>query len=432
MREWVAGLVGVVAGASVLVAVLGLLASLPVVLWRMLQVLANREWVPFSYNWRSLVRRNVTTLATLFGLVLVVFVLTSVLMFAEGIQSTLAATGRPVNVKVFRKSVSKESQSWVTEQQLQMLLAAEGVARDGLGKPLASPELLVLIWANHAGTTDPDAGANLSLRGVHPEAFVLNPPRSLQGRRFATGRDEIIIGKALVERFEGARLGSSMSFAGRQWRVVGVMDHGGTAHDSEVWGEFELMAGTFRRGVVSVNLVVRDEDGFRALSRRLSNDPQLNELRARRETEYWRSLGGNYVEFVQILGTAVGVIFSFGAILGAMNTMYAQVSARARELGTLRAIGFKPRAVLTSMVIESMMLAFVAGVIGVAAASALGNFQFKLTTVATLTEITYAFHLSPKIAFGCVGFAVLMGYAGGLLPALRASRMRILDAVRAD
>ena len=432
MQEWVAAGMGALAGASVVAMGLGLLVSLPVVSWRMCRVLVGREWVPITYNLRSLVRRKVTTGATLFGLVLVIFVLTSVLMLAAGIQNTLASTGNSMNVKVLRKSVNNEGQSWVTGDQVQLLAAAEQVARNGDGKPRLSPELIVLIWAPHAGSSDPDDGANLTLRGVYPDAFELHPPRGLEGRRFKPGTDEIIIGKALVGRFQGANLGGEMNFVGRQWRVVGVADHRGTAHDSELWGEFDQMSMTFRRGVASVNLELADRDAFVSLTTRLATDPQLNELVAKREAEYWRSLGGDYVEFVQLLGSVVGLIFSFGAILGAMNTMYGQVSARTRELGTLRAIGFKSRAILTSIVLESVLLAFVAGVIGVAAASVLGLFQFRLTTLSTLTEIVYGFHLSPWIALGCVGFAVFMGYAGGLLPALRASRMQIVDAIRAD
>jgi putative ABC transport system permease protein len=432
MQELVAMALGAVAGTSVLAGVVGVAVSLPVVCWLALRVVANREWVPASYTIRSLARRNVTTAAALSGLMLVVFVLTAVLMFAGGIQRTLASTGRPLNVKVLRKSVLNESQSWVTEHQTHLLGTSEDVARRSDGRPLVSPELLVLVWASHAGTSDPDAGANLSVRGVRPEAFELNPPSRIEGRRFAVGADEVIIGKALVGRFEGARLGGSMSFAGRQWRVVGVMDHGGTALDSEIWSEFHLMSDTFHRGIASVNLLLRDRDSLTTLTTRLTTDPQLNELRVTREGEYWRSLGGKYVEFVQILGITLALLFSFGAVLGAMNTMYAQVAARTREIGTLRAIGFKPRAVLASVLAESMLLGLVAGMLGIAAASALSRIQFELTTAATLTEITYRFHLSPQIAFGCLLFAVLMGYAGGLLPALRASRMPIIDALRAD
>lgn len=158
------------------------------------------------------------------------------------------------------------------------------------------------------------------------------------------------------------------------------------------------------------------------MSARLANDPQLNELTARREVEYWRSLGGSYVEFVKLIGGVVGLIFSFGAMLGAMNTMYAQVAARTREFGTLRALGFEPRAILTAIVLESVLLAAIAGTLGVAAASLLGQVQFKLTTVSTLPEIAYTFQLSPTTALGCFCFAMLMGYSGGLLSSERGSR----------
>jgi putative ABC transport system permease protein len=432
MQEWVASVIGALAGASALTVAAALLGSMPVVFYVAFQVVIRREWVPLTYNLRSLMRRKVSTFASFFGVALVVFVVTSVLMLAAGIQNTLASTGDPMNVKVLRKSVTTEGQSWLDDEQIQLLAANEHVARSGEGKPLFSRELVVVVWASHAGSSDPDDGANLSVRGVYPEAFVLHSPRRLEGRMFNAGTDEIVIGQWLVGRFDGAHLDGVMRFAGREWHVVGVADHRDTAHGSEIWGDFEQMSITFRRGAGSVSFALTDRDAFSTLSDRLASDPKLRGLGARWEAEYWESLGGNYVEFVQLLGSLVGLIFAFGAILGAMNTMYAQVVARTRELGTLRAIGFKPRAVLTSMVFESVVLALAAGGAGILAASLLAGTQFTLTTATTLTEIVYGFHLSPAIAVGSLGFASLIGYAGGLLPALRAARMPITDAVRAD
>jgi putative ABC transport system permease protein len=432
IQSWLAVAIGSLSAAALAVVVLGLVVSLPAICWLSLRVLSRREWVPLSYNLRSLGQRKVTTAATLLGLSLVVFVLTSVLMIAAGIEHMLESTGDPLNVKVFRKSVWAEGMSWVNEEQLNLLRADERVAQSPQGVPRASPEALVLVWAQYAGMTDPDAGANLSFRGVTELGFELHRPRQFEGREPSPGSDELVIGKGLIGRFAGAALGESMSFAGRSWKVVGVMDQAGSVHDSELWGDIEQVGQTFRRGVVSVTLGLKDADAFSALVDRLAVDPQLNELQARREAEYWRSLGADYAEFVRILGGFVGLIFSFGAVLGAMNTMYSHVAARTRELGTLRAIGFKPRAILISLLTESLLIASLAGVLGVAAASLLQTVQFKMLTVKTLTEMVYRFHLSPALALACLGFAVLMGYAGGLLPAFRASQMRIVDALRAD
>jgi len=231
-----------------------------------------------------------------------------------------------------------------------------------------------------------------------------------EGRMFATGQHEVLLGKALVGRFAGAALGGKMTFADREWTVVGIADHRGTAHDSEVWGDIQVMAPTFERGYSTATLALTDRAQLDGISAALATDPAKSELLAKREVDYWRALSQQSVEFVSLLGAAVGVIFAFGAVLGALDTMYAQVSARARELGTLRAIGFKPRAILVSLVLEGVLHALGAGVLGVLAASLLENMSFELS----------------------LGFAMSMGYAGGLLPALRAARLPIVNAVRAD
>lgn len=432
MLAWVALGAGVLMATLVSLLGVGLAASLPVVLWRAAAVIVRREGVPLVYNVRSLRRRGVTTLATLAGLVLVIFLLTSVLMLAAGIEHSLGSTGNGENVKVWRKAVRVEGMSWISGEQLQLLSAAPQVALTAEGKPRISPEALVLVWAAHTDMRDPDDGANLTFRGITPDAFEVHPPRALEGRRFNPGTNEVMVGKALVGRFEGARLGGTLSFAGRDWPVVGVADQAGTAHDSEVWGDIDQIAATFRRGTASLTLTLKSADDYASFAEALQTDSRLSELQAKREGEYWQAMGGDYPKFVRLLGGVVGLIFSFGAILGAMNTMYAQVSARTSELGTLRAIGFKPRAILTSLVFESVLLALFAGVIGVGAAAILQSVRFTMTTVQTLTEMVYRFHLSPGLALSCVAFSALMGYAGGLLPAWRAARMPIVEAVRAD
>jgi putative ABC transport system permease protein len=430
--DLIAAGVGLVAAAALLVALLGLLLSLPLVGVRAAQVLLGREWIPLVYNLRSLAWRKLTTLATGFVLALVVFVFTAVSMLALGIQHTLASSGDPRNVKLIRSSALSEWTSWIDEEELQRAAALPGLAPDENGNPLISGEMVVLIWAARQGALDPDDGTNLSVRGVHPVAFRVHPLRGVTGERFQPGTNQIMIGKALVGRFVGAQLGGTMSFADHDWQVVGILDHGGNAQDSEIWGDIEVMAPVFHRGYCTATLALRDPSGFDALKGAVIANTGLPELLVKREVDYWKALSENYVGFVRLLGGVVTVIFSFGAILGALNTMYAQVSARTREIGTLRAIGFKPRAILVSVVSESVLLSLAAGVLGVLCASLLGSMTFELTTVQTLSEITYGFHLSPGLALACLGFAGLMGYAGGLLPALRAAKMPIVDAVRAS
>lgn len=432
LTDLIAGGVGVLAAAVVAVALLGLGASLPLVGWRAAQVLWRREWIPLVYTWRSLGRRKLMTLATALVLALVVFVFTAVSMLALGIQHTLASTGGEQNAKVLYQNALSEWTSWLSPDQLAQLQTLPGIAQDGAGNPLVSGEMVVLIWASRQQAKDPDDGANLSVRGVQPVAFEAHPLRIMSGRQFQPGTQQIIIGKALVGRFAGAELGARMSFADRDWEVVGIADHGGTAHDSEIWGDFEVMAPTFRRGYSTATLVLDEQADLAEIAAVMQGTPMLAQHLVKREVDYWHALSQDYVGFVRLLGSAVAIIFSFGAILGALNTMYAQVAARTREIGTLRAIGFKGRAILTSLLLESVLLSSAGGVFGVLAASLLSRVSFNLTTVQTLSEITYGFHLSPELAALCVGFAALMGYAGGLLPAVRAARMRIVDAVRAS
>ncbi len=432
MMDLLAIAVGSLAGGTLLVLLGGLLLSLPVVLVQTVQVTVRREGLPVIYSLRSLGRRKVTVAATFSVLALVVFVFTAALMLAEGVRHTLEATGNPLNVKMLRENSISEGTSWLTEEQLRQLSVAPGVASDGSGKPLVSGELVVLIWAARRNATGPNDGANLTVRGVHPVAFNVHPARSLTGRQFSTGAQEIVIGRSLAGHFEGAELGGTMTFADDHWKVVGIADHGGTAHDSEVWGDIEVMSTTFKRSLTTATVRLTDVSAFDQFAAALEMSSRQVELVPKREAEYWRELSESYVGFVTLLGSVVGLIFSFGAILGTLNTMYAQVAARTRELGTLRAIGFKRRAILTSIVLESVLLSLAAGAVGVLAASLLGRSEFRLTTVETLSEITYRFHLTPEIVLGCLTLSALMGYAGALLPAMRAARIPIVSAVRAE
>lgn len=385
------------------------------------------------YNVRSLLERRVTTSATLAGLALVTFVLTAALMLAGGMRRTMATTGDPLVLKVLQRGSPNELTSHVPTDRAQLLAAAPEAALDANGTPLASAELVVPALVTRAAARSASDSTSLGVRGVSEMAFKLRPQPHIQGRMFAAGVDEILIGRSLVGRFKGAELGGRMAFGGRQWAVVGIADHGGTAYDSELWGDFHQISAAFRRTQTVVNVAAKDAESLQALTARIDSDPTLNSLEAHRETTYWSRLSGRHVRFVTLLGIMVASLFAFGAILGAMNTMYAQVAARSREVGTLRSLGFKPRAILVSLVLESSLLALVSGAIGVALAALLLNgVELSLTTQEIQNEMSYGFHLAPLTALGCLMFACLMGYAGGLLPALRAARMPLVDAIRAD
>jgi ABC-type lipoprotein release transport system permease subunit len=423
---------GAVLGAALLGVTLGLVGSALAVSGMALTLLVRRDWVPPVYNLRSLTVRKVTSTLTGLGLALVVFVFTSVLMLADGINKTLVATGAPDNVKVLRKGSHNEVQSGVTPDLARLLEAAPEIAVGADGKPVASSELTVLIFAQKEGAASEFEGSNLTVRGVGPAAFELHRGVQIDGRRAQPGTSEIMIGKALVGRYQGMRAGGQVRFARRDWTVVGVIDSHGSAYDSEVWGDVDQFMDAFqRRGAVSsVTLRLRDPASFKAFKARLAADPQLATLETQREVDYFAAQSETFATFIRALGLSVALIFAFGAILGAMITMYAQVAARTREIGTLRALGFRRRAILVSFVLESILLSLVAGGVGVAAASGMQAVSFSTMNFQTFSELSFGFHLTGRIVASSLFFAATMGYAGGLLPAMRAARMPITQATR--
>jgi ABC-type lipoprotein release transport system permease subunit len=424
--------VGAALGGSLVGVILGLVVSALVVLALAARLLVRRDWVPAVYNVRSLTVRRVTSFLTASGLAAVVFVFCTVLMLAAGIQRTLAATGSPDNAKIIRKGAQNEIQSGIEPEITRLITALPEVGLGKDGKALSSGELTVLIFALREGATSDEQGSNVTVRGVAPAAFELREGLRVDGRRFQPGTSEILIGKGLVGRFQGMRPGGQVRFARRDWSVVGVIDAGGSAYDSEIWGDVDQFMDAFQRrpAVSSLTVRLREPAAFTALRDRLAADPQLSTMEVKREVDYWAAQSESFATFIRALGLSVAFIFAFGAILGAMITMYAQVAARTREIGTLRAIGFRRVAVLVSFVFESILLALVAGGVGVAGASLMQLVSFSTMNFQSFSEVTFGFRLTGGIVAASLAFAAVMGYAGGLLPALRAARMPIVQATR--
>ncbi|MGZ3406092.1 MAG: ABC transporter permease [Polyangia bacterium] len=424
--------VGVLMGALVVGIVAGLTGGVLVVAALALTMLVRRDWVPVIYNVRSLGVRHWTTAVTALGLALVVFVFTTVLMLAGGVHETLKATGSAQNAKIIRKGSQNEVQSGVLPEHLRLLSSAPETQMGADGKPMASPELVVIIFAQRENAASEMEGANLDVRGVGPLGLELHPPRALQGRLFKPGTSEIVIGEKLVGRFKGMRLGGQVRFARRDWTVVGVMDQGGSAYDSEVWGDVDQFLDAFARrpAFSSITVRLKDPSAVATLKSRVEADPMLSTLDVQPEIDYWAAQSEATAKFVNIVGIFVAIIFSFGAVLGAMITMYAQVAARTREIGTLRALGFRRRAVLVSFVAESVLLAALSGAIGCGAASLMQLASFTTMNFQTFSEMSFKFHMSPGVVVASFVFALVMGFAGGLLPAMRAARMPIVRATR--
>ncbi len=385
--------------------------------------------IPFSYNFRSILRRRFSAFATAFGLGLVVFVFAAVLMLARGVEQTLKATGSPENAILIRKGSSSELTSFVPREAAKTFAADQAVAIEG-GKAVASPELFVIFQLQRVDGT---GTANVGLRGVTKDGWDLLRSKTLKlvdGRVPQWGTSEVMIGRATRGRYQGAVMGQSISMARRQWQVVGVFEAGGSGFESEIWADADQIADAGHRiGYSSLTVKLRSAGEFDGLHNRVDADPRWN-LEAQREDRFYEEASGQLAGFIRVLGTVIAVFFSFGATLGAMITMYAQVASRVREVGTLRALGFRRRAVLGSFLVESLILSLLGAVAGCAFAALLGATTFTTTNWSSFTEIKFRFDFAPEIAVKATFFAVAMGLLGGVLPAARAARLQIAEATK--
>jgi ABC-type antimicrobial peptide transport system permease subunit len=275
--------------------------------------------------------------------------------------------------------------------------------------------------------------SNVPIRGLPPMGLALRPQvRMIEGRMFGAGASEIVVGSSVARQFAGVELGQSLSFAQRQWQVVGIFDAGGTAFDSEIWGDAEQLSQAFRRfGFSSVIAELGSPDAYDALLAAVDAEPRLT-VEIKRERQFYEDQSRALANFLRVLGLTLSVIFSLGAVIGAAITMYAAVATRTGEIGTLRALGFARRSILAAFLLESLLLAAVGGVAGLAAASFLQAITISTTNFQSFAELAFSFALTPAIAGASLAFALAMGLIGGFLPAVKAARMAIVDALRAD
>jgi putative ABC transport system permease protein len=361
------------------------------------------------------------------GLSLVVFVFAAVLMLSHGIEAALRSGGRSDNVVILRQGANTEITSAVSRDTLRALSILPEVAREPGGPPAMSGEIVLLIAMARA-----DGGfTNVTVRGIGPASFAVRPGvRIVEGRMPRPGTREAVIGEGLAGRSPGAHVGGELSFAQTRWLVVGRMAASGAAYDSELWADADRLAQAFDRvGYSSVIARLSDAslvDGFKS---RLESDPRFA-LKVVREDRYWADQASSTATFIRVLGLFVSVVFSAGATLGAMITMYAQVAARTRELAMMRALGFRPRSVLASFVIESGILGALGGLFGACAAFSMKWVRIETLNFQTFSQVRFGFMPTAGILAAAVGFGIAMGLAGGFLPALRAARTPILEAVR--
>lgn len=387
--------------------------------------------VPLKYNLRNLVVRWRLTLATVLGIALVVAVFVMVMALARGLRATYVSTGDPRNLLVLRKGSTAEANSQITREEVRLIRYLEGIARDPARPedPLASAEILILI---NLERRDGSGSANVLVRGLGPVGLRLRPTvRIVEGRMFRPGMRECVVSRKITDRFAGCAVGDRFRSGRTEWRVVGIFDASKTAFESEIWIDADEARETFKRSFYGSILIrpVDDPVAVAALTRRLEGDNQLS-VRVLPETQYYEEQTRTAAP-IQWLGMFLAVVMSIGAAFSAANTMYAAVGARVREIGTLRVLGFRRREVYWSFLVESMLLALAGGVVGCLLSLPLNGMATGTMSWTTFSEVAFEFRITPSLLLGGLGFALVMGVLGGLLPALLAARKPVLDALRA-
>jgi putative ABC transport system permease protein len=384
--------------------------------------------IPILYSLRNLTTRKLTTFLTASGMALVVFVFASILMLSAGLEKTLIETGSDDNVIITRKAANSEVQSGVERIQAAIIESLPDIATGSQGEMLLAKELVVLITLPKR---DSDKPANVVIRGIQSASLQLRPQVVLrEGRMPRPGSSEIMAGSSIAARFKGGGIGETLRFGMRDWTVVGIFDAGATGFSSEIWGDATQLMQAFRRPVYSSLIFrLRDSAEFPAVKARLDADPRLT-VDVRRETRYYRDQSEVMAKFLRILGLSLTVIFSIGAIIGAMITMYAAVANRVREIGTLRALGFQSSSVLAAFLLESLFLGLIGGIAGLVCASFMQLITISTMNWQTFSELAFSFTLTFDIAWKSLLFSVVMGFVGGVIPAIRAGRLKIVDALR--
>ncbi len=384
--------------------------------------------IPVSYSFRNLWTRRLTTVFTAGGMALVVFVFASILMLAEGLRRTLVDTGSYDNVIVTRKASGSEVQSGIDRLAASVVETQPEIATGQNGQKVVVKEIVALINLKKRGSAKP---GQVVTRGITENSLILRPQvKIVEGRLPKPGSYELLAGASIARRFQGGGVGETLRFNSRDWTISGVFDAGNTGFNSEIWGDVDQLMQAFRRPVYSSVLFrLRDSSEFEKVKRRIEDDPRLA-LEAKRETTYYTDQSEMMAKFLRILGISLTFIFSLGAVIGAMITMYAAVSNRTAEIGTLRALGFRRRSILYAFMMEATLLGLIGGLAGLFLASFLQLFTISTMNFQTFSELAFSFSLTPDIAFKSLLFSLIMGFVGGLLPAVRASRMNIIDALR--
>lgn len=380
-------------------------------------------------NLRSVPQRWSTSLVIVVGIAGVVGVLTAILAMGEGFRATLGQAGKEDRVIVLRGGATSELTSGLDREAVDLIVGAAGVARNAAGRAIASAEILVIADLPKRGT---GTLANAPIRGVQAGAFELRPEvQIVEGRSFEPGPRELIVGRGAASQFEGLEVGARLAFRDADWTVVGIFTADGGAHESELWGDAETVMSAYRRGgFQSVTAQLESVAALPVLEAALAEDPRLN-VKVQTLQAYYAEQSRQLSRLINVLGHAVGYIMAIGALFGALNTMYAAVSTRAREIATLRALGFGGGAIVTSVLIEALLLALLGGALGGGLAWLVFNGYTVSTLGSNFSQVAFDFRVTGTLLLKGLSWALVIGLAGGLLPAWRAARQPVTTALRA-
>ena len=434
MKKWLGNLgivLGLVAGLALWMMApwhIALGLALALTLWLLLTRRGQQTLAVAGVGISSLPQRWGASMVIVIGIAGVVGVLVAMLAMGEGFQATLKGTGSDDTAIVLRGGSQAETNSVITRDQIPLLSSLAGIAKGADGKPLVSPELSQVV---NLPTMSDGSDANAQLRGVGTEAWALRPQvRIVEGRKFGAGLRELIVGQGAATQFRGLDVGKQLVLANQQWTIVGRFASG-DSHDSELWADVDVLGPTYQRTAFqSVTVKLAGTDGFQLLKAALAADPRLK-LDVQTTRDYYAKQSEGLTKLIRILGTVIGTIMAIGAVFGALNTMYAAVAGRAREIATMRALGFRGLPVVVAVMLETMLLALLGGLIGAGVAWLVFNGYTVSTLGSNFSQVVFQFKVSPELLWNGLKWALGIGLVGGLFPALRAARLPVTEALRA-
>ena len=385
--------------------------------------------IPFVYNVRNVMNRPMATLTTALGIGLTVAIFIGALALAAGFRASLVSTGRADNVIVLRKGADSEISSGISRDNANIIRALQEIAPGPDGRPLVTADLVVVTNRERLGQT---GSSNVTVRGVDPSAVTIRGELKMtEGRMFTPGTDEVVVGRRIAGRFQNCAVGDRIRFQQRDFTVVGHFASGGSAFESEIWGDVEVMMPALDRDNTYQSVVfrMRDPKQFAALKARLEADPRL-QVQAQIENQFFAKQSELFTGLITGIGLFITIIMAVGALFGAANTMFAAIGSRTREIATLLVLGFSPISIMLSFIFESVLISALGGVLGILMALPVNGITSSTTNFSSFSELAFQFQITPAAMLAGMTFAVALGLLGGFFPALRASRQTLSTALR--